>query len=505
MDNLSSRKKFDDILSNEGFIVANADVLNKMIESYVISPIKKHEVPQEKSVDAIQLEEKIQIKPKKAEQQPKVIELKKIKEKERGLNQEIKNVITYLNWHMKRISNHIIGRNDIIEQIFYAIITGEHMLLLSRTGMAKSYLTNYIFDSFEDVRIFSSQASKDQTPDNYFGPYNIDEFKKGHIRHNLHGSVIEANLVFLDEFFDANDVVLRSLLTVLNERKFINGQEQIDAAVHSAIATANYMRLNEVTEAILDRFMYKAIIPPDNNSYNKFLIDQKYITDCGKIVEPSRRTPFNKVMFLHSIIKNQNPNHKINIPYHLSYLKNIIIDKYAGEMSKHDSNYFISPRKQAKMLDFLRASALLNGRMEVALDDLKKLYLPICTLNSIMSVNNKNKTEKDIFLDTFERELTHFSNTGALEQLELLLNIRHLFQEIADNPEKIYLIEKSGSIVNNLFNLVKKLFPGEVKEDKLTIQKLHKAVMDLKPAVQEIQELRDGILSDYHGIINYCS
>ncbi len=157
---------------------------------------------------------------------------------------DIATIVEYLNWHMGRIGEIVINRGEIVKQAIYAILTGEHMLLLSRTGMAKSYLASSIFNIFEGARLFSSQASKDQTPDNYFGPYNIEEFRRGRIRHNIKGSIIEANLVFLDEFFDASDVVLRSLLSVLNERKFINGSEQIDAAVHTAIATAKYMRMN---------------------------------------------------------------------------------------------------------------------------------------------------------------------------------------------------------------------------------------------------------------------
>ena len=95
----------------------------------------------------------------------------------KGSDYDIPSIIQNLKWHMNRITENVIGRGEIVEQAIYAILTGEHMLLLSRTGMAKSYLANYIFNAFSGARVFSSQASKDQTPDNYFGPYNIDEFK----------------------------------------------------------------------------------------------------------------------------------------------------------------------------------------------------------------------------------------------------------------------------------------------------------------------------------------
>ncbi|HPS86690.1 MAG TPA: AAA family ATPase, partial [Spirochaetota bacterium] len=238
---------------------------------------------------------------------------------------DIPTIVEYLNWHMGNVGEIVIGRGEIIRQAIYAILTGEHMLLLSRTGMAKSYLATSIFNIFEGARIFAAQASKDQTPDNYFGPYNIDEFRKGRIRHNIKGSVIEANLVFLDEFFDASDVVLRSLLSVLNERKFINGTEQIDAAVHTTIATANYMRMNEVTEAVLDRFTYKSIIPEDNNVYNQLLIDQTYTISRGKPTEPDKKIFFNQILFLHDIITNKNRDIKVEVPEFIYFMKNVFV------------------------------------------------------------------------------------------------------------------------------------------------------------------------------------
>ncbi|MCU0848483.1 MAG: MoxR family ATPase [Spirochaetes bacterium] len=417
----------------------------------------------------------------------------------------IPTIIEYLNWHMKRISENVIGRDEIIRQAIYAILTGEHMLLLSRTGMAKSYLTNYIFNTFEGARIFSSQASKDQTPDNYFGPYNIDEFKKGRIRHNIKGSIIEANLVFLDEFFDASDVVLRSLLSVLNERKFINGSEQIDVAVHSAIATANYMRMNEVTEAVLDRFTYKSIIPEDNNVYSQLLIDHTYAFSGGKPMDPEKKMYFNQILYLHDIIKNNNKAIKVEISDFLYFMKNTVINRFVSEMRKSDYNYFVSPRKRAKLADFMRASALINNRFSANEEDLKELYLALCTLNSYVSVKAKDKSEVDVYLDAYQQTMVHFNATGAIPQLEFLLNVRRLLQEIRETPEKRDMILEKKGLVQGLRDILKKIFPqrrraDEESKDKMTIEALKNSVVELNPAVEEARELKEGILRDYRDI-----
>jgi len=414
---------------------------------------------------------------------------------------DIPTIIEYLNWHMNRIAENVIGREEIVKQAIYAILTGEHMLLLSRTGMAKSYLPNYIFNTFEGARIFSSQASKDQTPDNYFGPYNIEEFKKGRIRHNIKGSIIEANLVFLDEFFDASDVVLRSLLSVLNERKFINGSEQIDVAVHSAIATANYMRMNEVTEAVLDRFAYKSIIPEDNNVYRQLLIDHTYAFSKGKPVEPEKKIYFNQILYLSDIIRNNSKETVIEIPDFVYFMKNTIVNKFLNEMRKSDYNYFISPRKMAKAADFLRACAVLHKRFEVTMEDLKELYLTMCTLNSYVSVKAKDKSEKDVFIDAYQQTMVHFNTTGAIQQIEYLLNVRKILQEIRENPEKRDSILAKKNVIDNLLNILRKVFPSKRKEEeKMTIESIKKGVLELNPSVEEVAELKDGILRDYQDV-----
>jgi MoxR-like ATPase len=415
---------------------------------------------------------------------------------------DIPTIVEYLNWHMNRISENVIGRDEIVKQAFYAILTGEHMLLLSRTGMAKSYLANYIFNTFDGARVFASQASKDQTPDNYFGPYNIEEFKKGKIKHNIKGSIIESNFVFLDEFFDASDVVLRSLLSVLNERKFVNGQEQIDASVHTAIATANYMRLNEVTEAVLDRFTYKSIIPEDINLYSQLLIDHTYTMSGGIPVEPEKKIFFDQIQYMNDIIRNRNRDALVIIPDYIYFLKNAVVNRYMSEMRRYDSGFFISPRKIAKLSDFLRASALTKNRFKVTTDDIKEMYLALCTLNSYVSVKSMDKSEVDLYREAFRQIMIHFESTGAGAQIELLLNIRKIFQELRENPDKRELILAKKGLLYEIKEILMKIFPAKKKaEDNLTLATLKRSVDEIVPAVEEVRELKMGILRDYVDLI----
>jgi len=428
---------------------------------------------------------------------------------EPGVNQELSHraehdvatIVEHLRWHMDQISQKVIGREDVIKQAIFSILTGEHMLLLSRTGMAKSFLAGYIFKIFEGARVFSSQASKDQTPDNYFGPYNIEEFKKGRIHHNIKGSVIEANFVFLDEFFDASDVVLRSLLSVLNERKFINGSEQIDVAVHSAIATANYMRLNEVTEAVLDRFTYKAVLPETTNLYNQLRIDRSYAETKGKIHSPDKKIYFEQVCYLHDIVCNNNKDVVVKVPDMIYFMKNVVVNRYVSEMRKSDYSYFVSPRKQAKLVDFLRASAILNNRFEVTMDDIGEMYNAICTLNSYISVKSAETSEVDVFKNTFQNVMVHYNTTGSLEQVEFLLNAGKILQQVRDNPDGRDEILASPTALEKFWGVFKRIFPGKKKsEEPLTLDSLKNKILSIQPTIEEVRELKDGILRDFRDI-----
>lgn len=486
-------KKMELALMEDGFVVFSPEV------EYETYDDKKEisESPQQISTPRVVTE----LAEKKPGKEPLVVPQPVARAEEEEY--DVPTIVSYLKWHMDRISKNVIGREEIIRQAMFAILTREHLLLLSRTGMAKSYLANYIFNTFDNVRIFSSQATKDQTPDNYFGPYNIEEFKKGRIRHNIHRSIIEADLVFLDEFFDASDVVLRSLLTVLNERKFINGPEIIDAAVHTAIATANYMRLNEVTEAVLDRFMYKAIIPETNNVYTQILIDHTYSLSRGVAIEPEKKIPFGQIIYLSGIVRNENKKIKIEIPDIVYFMKNVVVNKFVSEMRKSEYNFFISPRKQAKISDFLRASALLDNRFEANMDDVKNMYLTLCTLNSYISVKARDKSEKDVFLDTYQQTMVHFNSTGALQQIEFLLGLRRIFQEIREDPAKKERLKAARGLLTSLLGLFRKIFPSKTKveDEEVTLEMLKNSLNDINPAVEEVRELKEGILRDYRDLL----
>jgi MoxR-like ATPase len=118
-------------------------------------------------------------------------------------------------------------------------MTSEHQLLISRTGMAKSFLVRQIFSCFENTHIFEKQFTKKTMPENLFGAYDIEIMKKGDMVYNVHGSLVLSHFAFLDNIFDANNLLLRSLLSLLNEKQIIS------STLHSVIAASNHIRVKK--------------------------------------------------------------------------------------------------------------------------------------------------------------------------------------------------------------------------------------------------------------------
>lgn len=223
------------------------------------------------------------------------------------------------------IGQRVVNRDEIIEQAFCALLTGEHLLLQSRTGVGKTLLAEQIFAMFEGARVFRIQASKEQQPDSYFGGLDLELLKRGILKHNTEGSLVESEFGFIDEIFDANDFTLRALLSLLNERRLIRGTHHQPARIHTVIAATNYLRVSEVTEAILDRFLYKALILPDKEPYVQFKIAQKYLVHGGKPAEPPRKIPFAELKYMHTIITGNNPTITITIRPEDLYFANLVI------------------------------------------------------------------------------------------------------------------------------------------------------------------------------------
>ena len=327
---------------------------------------------------------------------------------------------------------------------------------------------------FEGASVFRVQASKEQQPDTYFGGLDIEDLKSGIIRHNTKGSLVECEFGFIDEIFDANDFTLRALLSLLNERRLLRGVQNVPAAIHTVIASTNYMRVTEVTEALLDRFMFKALILPDKEPYNQFKIAQKYLQHGGRTATPPAKIPFSELRSMHDIISGNNDHFRISIRPEDLYFMNLVVRHYEflknrslreshkGQASAHYNDFYISPRTQAKSIDLLRALALLRALYKKAFSAVQ---------NSLLSAHG---FEQISTLLAFETLLMHIRDDHELINLSL--------GELTQTPSR-----------RSFFDWFKDTFGGLDKTVAQNQRSLEKFLAEFSPSCDEVRELKSGV------------
>jgi len=394
------------------------------------------------------------------------------------------------------IGKRVINRDEVIEQAICALLTAEHILLQSRTGVGKSLLAEQIFNMFEGASIFRVQASKEQQPDTFFGGLDLEQLKGGRIVHNTQGSLVESEFGFIDEIFDANDFTLRALLSLLNERRLIRGVQNVPSKLHSVIAATNYLRVNEVTEALLDRFLFKAVILPDKDPFVQYKISQRYLAHGGRTVEAPNRISFARLKRLHDIITGRSSHHTIRVTTELLYFTNVVIRhfEFLRNRALHDhvkggsgEDFYISPRTQAKSLDLLRALALLKGRSEVLHEDVSRLYFIFATVGL--------PEEVAMFRKAYQTVYNSLTASRGFDQVTILLEFTELLEELREKPHlmKEPLSRFADSPVRRGFmEWLREKFSGElpVEQNKKLLEQF---LTDFIPVCDEVRELKSSV------------
>ena len=421
-----------------------------------------------------------------------------IKENADYLNQvDYESVVKRLIRIEEEIGKYLVNRREITKQGLRALMTSEHQFIFSAAGVAKSLYANQIFSYFRKASVFAMQFCPDTTPDDLFGAYDIEKFKKGEIFHNVEGSIITNNFAFLDEFMDGNDKLLRSLLSVLLERKFISGNQIEEAILHTAIATSNYMRVSETTEALLDRFLYKSFILPAKDMFTLLKIDHVYNENAGRVVMPNPDVQIDilELYYIKKLIKNQIDGKKIKVPIEIDYFKNLVVVAFEEEMKKYRDKYYISPRTISKSNDLLKANALINGRLNASEEDVEQLFYLFCTVNEPLDEQQK-LVSQELFQQVYAKRLQYFHSIKE-ELIPLLYIFEFMCQaqlntDVLKDPIPFLNQLTKHSIVSGLFEKIKHPFAShDEKQSILNKSHLLDYLSTIKSDYSEINRFKE--------------
>jgi MoxR-like ATPase len=142
------------------------------------------------------------------------------------------------------VKKQFIGKDEIIDLLGITLVARENLFLHGPPGTAKSAIVNAISQRIIG-KSFDYLLTRFTEPNELFGPFDISRLKEGELVTSTEGMLPEAEVIFLDELFNANSAILNNLLTALNERTFRRGRETYQLPALTFVGASNNLPEDE--------------------------------------------------------------------------------------------------------------------------------------------------------------------------------------------------------------------------------------------------------------------
>ena len=269
---------------------------------------------------------------------------------------------------LEQLSQDLFEKEEVVGLALLSAIAGESIFLMGPPGVAKSMVARRLKYAFKGAQSFEYLMGKFSTPDEIFGPVSISKLRNEDKYERLVDSYLPgAQIVFLDEIWKASPPIQNALLTVLNEKIYRNGAQELKVDLRGLISASNELpQKGEGLEALWDRFLLRLLVKGiESHELFNAMITLSGGSNHGDYVSPDLKI---------SEKDYQRWNEKIDyvfVPPHvlglIGKLRQRLIERN-NEQDEMDQIY-VSDRRWRKVIRLLRASAYLNGRKEVDLMD----------------------------------------------------------------------------------------------------------------------------------------
>ena len=277
----------------------------------------------------------------------------------------VKSKITEL---LKQLNNGVIEKEEVIALTLLSAVAGESIFHLGAPGVAKSLIARRLKYAFKDGSSFEYLMNRFSTPDEIFGPISISQLKDNDKYERIVKNYLPtATVVFLDEIWKAGPSIQNALLTVLNEKIYRNGEQEIEVPMKALISASNELpSKGEGLEALWDRFLVRLVVDgvKDKQNFNDMISKSlNSYTDTVDVAHKITDEEYEK--WSEKIDEAEIPENVFNV---IHIIRNYI-DLHNQKEENKEKTIYISDRRWRKIVKLLRTSAFLNDRKAVDLMD----------------------------------------------------------------------------------------------------------------------------------------
>jgi MoxR-like ATPase len=309
----------------------------------------------------------------------------------------------------------IVGQNEVIEQLFAAVFTRGHCLLEGVPGLAKTLMVSTLARIL-DVSFKRIQFTPDLMPSDITGTNVLEEDEHGKRQFRFVEGPIFTNILLADEINRTPPKTQAALLQAMQEREVTVGRTTYDLPdPFFTIATQNPIEQEgtyPLPEAQLDRFMFNIKV-----GYPTADEEEKILATTTR----NEKVEVRKVLSARSISNLQTLVSKVAVSeYIVKYASRLVRatrpkDPTAPQYVKELVDWGAGPRAGQFLINGGKALAAMEGRFSVAIDDMKKIAVPVLRhrVSTNFQAQAEGMTTEDVILrllkDIPEPEIPKFA------------------------------------------------------------------------------------------------
>ena len=285
----------------------------------------------------------------------------------------------------------IIGQSDVIEQIFAAIFTRGHCLLVGVPGLAKTLMVSTLARIL-DVSFKRIQFTPDLMPSDITGTNVLEEDEQGKRSFRFVEGPVFTNILLADEINRTPPKTQAALLQAMQEREVSIGRETMELPdPFFVIATQNPIEQEgtyPLPEAQLDRFMFNIKV-----GYPSAPEEERILMTTTR----NEKVEVKKVLSARAIINLQKLVNSVAVSeFIIKYVARLVRatrpkDPTAPDFVRELVDWGAGPRAGQFLINGGKALAAMDGRFSVAIDDVKKIAVPV--LRHRLSTNFQAQAE----------------------------------------------------------------------------------------------------------------
>jgi MoxR-like ATPase len=266
----------------------------------------------------------------------------------------------------KEIKKHIAGKEDIIKLMFIALIANGHCLLEGVPGVAKTMITKSLADAI-DGEFKRVQGTPDLEMKDIIGFTYMDE--ADHTVKIKTGPIF-TNILLIDELNRTPAKTMAAFLEALEERQVTipGAPTQMLKNPFIAFATQNPLNIEgtiPLPKVLTDRFLMRiAVSYPSNEEEQEML----------RLKEAEATVKTERVIGVKDVLQLQQDVGSIRMSDDVAAFITRLVD------ATRDEIHIVmgaSPRAEISFMQCSKAKALIEGRKEVSIDDVKYLAKPV--------------------------------------------------------------------------------------------------------------------------------